>query len=49
VKPNHDEDVTDMEMEMKLVPVPVADIDRAKNSYVERLGFNVAVGVQNWS
>jgi catechol 2,3-dioxygenase-like lactoylglutathione lyase family enzyme len=34
-----------MEMKLELVRVPVADIDGAKNFYVERLGFNLAVGV----
>ena len=28
-----------MEMKLELVPVPVADIDRAKAFYVEQLGF----------
>jgi catechol 2,3-dioxygenase-like lactoylglutathione lyase family enzyme len=35
-----------MEMRLELVPVPVVDIDRAKDFYVERLGFNVDVDVQ---
>jgi predicted enzyme related to lactoylglutathione lyase len=35
-----------MEMKLELVPVPVVDIDGAKNFYVERLGFNVDVDVQ---
>jgi predicted enzyme related to lactoylglutathione lyase len=35
-----------MEMKLELVPVPVADIDRAKNFYAERLGFNVDVDVR---
>jgi predicted enzyme related to lactoylglutathione lyase len=30
-----------MEMKLELVPVPVVDIDGAKDFYVERLGFNV--------
>lgn len=29
-----------MEMKLELVPMPVADIDRAKAFYVEKLGFN---------
>jgi catechol 2,3-dioxygenase-like lactoylglutathione lyase family enzyme len=29
-----------MEMKLELVPVPVADIDRAKAFYVDQLGFN---------
>jgi len=28
------------DMKLELVPVPVADIDRAKAFYVEKLGFN---------
>jgi catechol 2,3-dioxygenase-like lactoylglutathione lyase family enzyme len=28
-----------MEMKLELVPIPVADIDRAKAFYVEKLGF----------
>jgi catechol 2,3-dioxygenase-like lactoylglutathione lyase family enzyme len=35
-----------MEMKLELVPVPVGDIDGAKNFYVERLGFNVDVDVR---
>ena len=34
-----------MEMKLELVPVPVADVDRAKAFYVERLGFNQDVDV----
>jgi catechol 2,3-dioxygenase-like lactoylglutathione lyase family enzyme len=30
-----------MEMKLELVPVPVADVDRAKAFYAEKLGFNV--------
>lgn len=29
------------EMKLELVPVPVADVDRAKAFYVEQVGFNV--------
>jgi catechol 2,3-dioxygenase-like lactoylglutathione lyase family enzyme len=29
-----------MDMKFELVPVPVADIDRAKAFYVEKVGFN---------
>ncbi len=28
------------EMKLELVPVPVADVDRAKDFYVHKLGFN---------
>jgi predicted enzyme related to lactoylglutathione lyase len=35
-----------MEMKLELVPVPVVDIDGAKNFYAERLGFNVDVDVR---
>jgi predicted enzyme related to lactoylglutathione lyase len=35
-----------MEMKLELVPVPVVDIDRAKDFYVERLCFNVDVDVR---
>jgi catechol 2,3-dioxygenase-like lactoylglutathione lyase family enzyme len=35
-----------MEMKLELVPVPVADIDRAKDFYVERLGFVEDVDVR---
>jgi predicted enzyme related to lactoylglutathione lyase len=30
-----------MDMKLELVPVPVADIDRAKAFYAEKIGFNV--------
>lgn len=30
-----------MDMKLELVPLPVSDIDRAKDFYVEKLGFNV--------
>ena len=29
-----------MDMKLELVPVPVADVDRAKAFYVEQVGFN---------
>ena len=29
-----------MDMKLELVPIPVADLDRAKAFYVEKLGFN---------
>ena len=29
-----------MEMKLELVPVPVADVDRAKAFYVDKIGFN---------
>ncbi|MEV6487287.1 VOC family protein [Actinoplanes sp. NPDC051633] len=32
-----------MEIKLELVPVPVADIDRAKEFYADRLGFAVDV------
>jgi catechol 2,3-dioxygenase-like lactoylglutathione lyase family enzyme len=35
-----------MEMKLELVPVPVVDIDGAKEFYVEGLGFNVDVDVR---
>ncbi|WP_248962125.1 VOC family protein [Sphaerisporangium perillae] len=31
---------------LELVPLPVADIDRAKDFYADRLGFNLDVDVQ---
>jgi catechol 2,3-dioxygenase-like lactoylglutathione lyase family enzyme len=34
-----------MKMKLELVPVPVADIDRAKAFYEDRLGFNVDLDV----
>jgi catechol 2,3-dioxygenase-like lactoylglutathione lyase family enzyme len=30
-----------MDLRLELVPVPVGDVDRAKEFYAERLGFNV--------
>ncbi|GHO46763.1 VOC family protein [Ktedonospora formicarum] len=35
-----------MDMKLELVPIPVADVDRAKEFYVEQVGFNVDVDVQ---
>jgi catechol 2,3-dioxygenase-like lactoylglutathione lyase family enzyme len=35
-----------MEMKFELVPVPVVDIDRAKEFYVDGLGFDVDVDVK---
>lgn len=35
-----------MDMKLELVPIPVADVDRAKAFYVEKVGFNVDVDVQ---
>lgn len=35
-----------MEMRLEVVPLPVADIDRAKNFYADGLGFNVDHDVQ---
>jgi extradiol dioxygenase family protein len=28
------------DMKLELVPIPVADVDRAKTFYVEKIGFN---------
>ena len=35
-----------MDMKLELVPIPVADVDRAKAFYAEKVGFNVDVDVQ---
>lgn len=35
-----------MQMKLELVPIPVADVDRAKAFYSEKLGFNVDLDVQ---
>jgi predicted enzyme related to lactoylglutathione lyase len=35
-----------MDMKLELVPVPVSDVDRAKEFYSERLGFVLDVDVQ---
>ena len=35
-----------MEMKFELVPIPVADVDRAKTFYTEQLGFVADVDVQ---
>jgi catechol 2,3-dioxygenase-like lactoylglutathione lyase family enzyme len=35
-----------MQMKLELVPIPVADVDRAKAFYVERLGFVADVDVR---
>jgi catechol 2,3-dioxygenase-like lactoylglutathione lyase family enzyme len=35
-----------MKMKLELVPVPVADIDRAKAFYVEQVGFHADVDVR---
>ncbi|HEY0605981.1 MAG TPA: VOC family protein [Herpetosiphonaceae bacterium] len=35
-----------MEMKLELVPIPVADVDRAKAFYAEKLGFHVDHDVQ---
>jgi catechol 2,3-dioxygenase-like lactoylglutathione lyase family enzyme len=35
-----------MDMKLELVPIPVADVDRAKAFYAETLGFDVDVDVQ---
>jgi catechol 2,3-dioxygenase-like lactoylglutathione lyase family enzyme len=34
-----------VDMKLELVPIPVADVDRAKTFYVEKLGFTVDVDV----
>jgi predicted enzyme related to lactoylglutathione lyase len=34
-----------MEMKLELVPIPVADVDRAKAFYTEQLGFTADVDV----
>lgn len=31
----------DMDMKLELVPIPVSDVDRAKDFYVEKVGFNL--------
>jgi catechol 2,3-dioxygenase-like lactoylglutathione lyase family enzyme len=35
-----------MEMKLELVPIPVSDIDRAKEFYAEKIGFHVDHDVQ---
>ncbi len=35
-----------MDMKLELVPIPVADVDRAKQFYIERLGFIEDVDVR---
>ena len=35
-----------MELQLEVVPVPVDDVDRAKQFYVDKLGFNVDHDVQ---
>ena len=35
-----------MDMKLELVPIPVADVDRAKAFYADRLGFAVDVDVR---
>ena len=35
-----------MDMKLELVPIPVADVDRAKAFYVEALGFTADVDVR---
>lgn len=36
-----------LEMKLELVPVPVADVDRAKAFYVDQVGFNLDHDVQS--
>src|SRR5215510_13953600 len=44
---NNRADITaGLEMKLELVPVPVADVDRAKTFYVEKVGFNLDHDVQ---
>ena len=38
--------MTDMQMKIELVPVPVTDVDRAKAFYVEKIGFHADYDVQ---
>jgi catechol 2,3-dioxygenase-like lactoylglutathione lyase family enzyme len=35
-----------MDMKLELVPIPVADVDRSRAFYVEKLGFALDVDVQ---
>ncbi len=35
-----------MQMKLELVPVPVADVDRAKSFYIDRVGFVLDVDVR---
>ena len=35
-----------MQMKLELVPIPVADVDRAKAFYVDQVGFNLDHDVQ---
>ena len=35
-----------MDMKLELVPIPVADVDRAKAFYADQLGFHVDVDVR---
>jgi predicted enzyme related to lactoylglutathione lyase len=35
-----------MEMKLELIPIPVADVDRAKAFYAEHVGFNVDHDIQ---
>ncbi len=35
-----------MDMKLELVPIPVADVDRARLFYIEKLGFSADVDVQ---
>ena len=35
-----------MDLKLELVPVPVADVDRAKAFYVEKVGFHVDLDVR---
>ena len=35
-----------MDMKLELVPIPVVDVDRAKEFYIEKLGFSEDLDVQ---
>ena len=32
--------MTTMQMKLELIPVPVTDVDRAKDFYTEKIGFH---------
>jgi predicted enzyme related to lactoylglutathione lyase len=36
-----------MDMKLELVPIPVSDVDRAKDFYVEKAGFHLDFDVQS--
>jgi len=41
-----EEESSPVDMKLELVPIPVADVDRAKAFYAEQLGFHVDVDVR---